>query len=89
MLAFAKDLKHFYFRTDVEEMLKHDRFVTLYVFIFIAEWPRLKYFRLSGFIIRQSDMLNILAIMLKILKEVNLSFLDFLDKEFKEGSRGI
>ncbi|KAI2725291.1 hypothetical protein CBS147326_6003 [Penicillium roqueforti] len=84
-LSEAKNMKYFSLRTTVDTDAIRDisgnptHFIPLKTILPVEEWPELHSFRLSGFLVKQGDMINFLAGLPKTTCVIELSFLEFLD----------
>ncbi|KAF3480711.1 uncharacterized protein GIQ15_06058 [Arthroderma uncinatum] len=90
-LAGAPDLQHISLCTDVYPdpdgqgiekwsggSIQH--FIPLQTIFPVEKWLRLRHFGLSGFLVMQDDVLNLLAALPSTIRSVELSFLHFLDR---------
>ncbi|KAH7007172.1 hypothetical protein EDB80DRAFT_718334 [Ilyonectria destructans] len=84
-LVLATDLEHVSLRTnipyevDCEEWAKNDNehFIPLHAIFPVDNWPKLGHFGLSGFVVRQADIISLLAALPLTVRSVELSFLHF------------
>ncbi|KAF7553416.1 hypothetical protein G7Z17_g3669 [Cylindrodendrum hubeiense] len=84
-LGVAADLEHVSLRTNVpyevdcEDWAKNDdeHFIPLRTIFSIDKWPKLQHFGLSGFVVRQADLISLLASLPPTVRSVELSFLHF------------
>ncbi|KAJ5824067.1 hypothetical protein N7447_006407 [Penicillium robsamsonii] len=84
-LAEAKDMRYISFGTTVTTDTIHDikenptHFIPLQTIFPLEEWPKLRSFTLSNFLVKQSDLMDFLAALPKTVCSIELSFLKFLD----------
>lgn len=89
-LAEAKDLEHVSLHTNVSRDPGGNRidqlsggpsehFIPLRTIFPFPQWPRLRHWGLSGFLVMQSDVMSILSELPSTVQSVDLSFLRFLD----------
>lgn len=85
-LAGARDLKHFQLCNNLDDELDvhssnsdgaHENEVLLRSIFPIEQWPRLRHFGLSGFIVGHDDLFSLLSQLPPTLRSVELSFLQF------------
>ncbi|KAH7127777.1 hypothetical protein B0J13DRAFT_453611 [Dactylonectria estremocensis] len=85
-LGLATDLEHASLRTDVpyemdcedwQEDADDEHFIPLRTVFPVEKWLKLRHFGLSGFVVRQSDIIGLLAALPSTLRSVELSFLHF------------
>ncbi|KAI8225245.1 hypothetical protein K4K54_004678 [Colletotrichum sp. SAR 10_86] len=86
-LEAASDLRYFTLETDQEDNPEDpwraqsstaDHFIPLRSIFPIETWKNLSHFGLSRFLVKQKDLLNVLAALPQTLRSVELSFLWFL-----------
>ncbi|PGH04879.1 hypothetical protein AJ79_06964 [Helicocarpus griseus UAMH5409] len=87
-LAKAPNLEHISLRANVSPDAEHDErhldtsadyFIPLHTVFPVDRWARLQHFGLSGFLVKQDDVLTLLAALPLTLRSVELSFLYFRD----------
>ncbi|KAH7176768.1 hypothetical protein EDB81DRAFT_940639 [Dactylonectria macrodidyma] len=85
-LGLASDLERVSLRTDVPYEVScedwqadggNEHFIPLRTIFPIEKWMKLRHFGLSGFIVRQNDIISLLAALPSTLRSVELSFLHF------------
>lgn len=82
-LGEARDLQHISMSTDLgpnqefDVAADEDNVVPLRTIFPVDRWQRLRHFGLSGFVVRQNDLVSLLAAMPASLRSVELSFLFF------------
>ncbi|KAF9879264.1 hypothetical protein CkaCkLH20_03497 [Colletotrichum karsti] len=83
--ALNADLRHFTFEADLNENMawesagKPDHFVPLRSIFPVEAWTNLRHFGLSGFLVKQDDLLDLLRSLPSTLRSVELSFLEFME----------
>lgn len=58
-----------------------ENFVPLQTILPISNWPKLRHFHLSTFIVAQFDLMGVLAVLPSNIKTISLSFLSFFDNQ--------
>ncbi|ETS85608.1 hypothetical protein PFICI_03633 [Pestalotiopsis fici W106-1] len=85
-LSEATDLQHINFESQTNQLQfwepeKFDRhFLPLDTLLPVERWHKLRHFGLSNFLVRQDDLLALLAALPKSVRSVELGFLLFLDE---------
>jgi hypothetical protein len=83
-LGKATDLQHFSLQSQIdqgqfyEDLEEH--FVSLTTLFPVEKWQKLRHFGLSNFLVKQDDLLSMLASLPKSIRSVELGFLFFLDE---------
>ncbi|KAK3295296.1 uncharacterized protein B0H64DRAFT_394790 [Chaetomium fimeti] len=89
-LSETSDLEHISLRTDEDEQdpdwsqdpVRH--FVPLNTILPVDNWPFLRHFGLSQFLVRQGDLISLLARLPTTLRSVELSHLVFLQGNYRD-----
>lgn len=95
-LAEASGMKHISLRADEPDPNPdssddpvNEHFIPLNTIFPIEKWTRLRHFGLSQFVVRQNDLLSFLAALPETLRTVELSFLAFLEGNYKDMLEGM